>query len=126
MSDDKLITLMDKAAVLESMPEHPGLKAILAWNADSLIDAKFDRGEMTLTISKDAIRGACAAIQAAGYNAFLDMTAVDWYPTVPRFQLIYHICSHRYKEVLRLRAMVDESDASVESIASLWAGATYS
>jgi NADH-quinone oxidoreductase subunit C len=125
MSDTAHISLPDKAAVLEGMPEHPGLKAILDWNVEALIDAKFDRGEMTLTVAKDAIRAACAAVQAAGYNAFLDMTAVDWYPTSPRFQLSYHICSHKFKEVLRLRAMVDEADASVESVTQVWAGANY-
>ncbi len=41
------------------------------------------------------IRAACSAVQAAGYNFFEDMTAVDWFPASPRFQLSYHILSHR-------------------------------
>ena len=125
MSDAITTSLVGKAAVLEGLPEHPAVKAILAWNADALTDAKFDRGELTLTIAQHSIRAAAAAVQAAGYNAFQDLTAVDWYPSTPRFQVTYHILSHRYKHILRLTVMVDEADASVESITPVWAGANY-
>ncbi|HEY1983823.1 MAG TPA: NADH-quinone oxidoreductase subunit C [Terracidiphilus sp.] len=118
-------TLAGKAAVLEGLPEHPAVKAVLAWNADALTDAKFDFGELTLTIAEDNIRDAAATVQAAGYNFFEDMTAVDWYPSAPRFQLSYHILSHSYKERIRLRVMVDETDPSVESITPVWPGANY-
>ncbi len=125
MADPIKSSLFGKAAVLEGLPNHPGLKAIADWNPSALTDAKFDRGELTLTIAKESIRSACAVVQAAGYKAFQDVTAVDWYPSVPRFQLSYHICSHTYREVLRLRVIVDEADASVESVTPVWAGANY-
>jgi NADH-quinone oxidoreductase subunit C len=118
-------TLLTKAAVLEGLPDHPAVNAIVAWNADALIDAKFDRGELTLTIAKESIREACATVLAAGYTAFQDLTAVDWFPAVPRFQVSYHIVSHQYREILRLRAFVHEADASIESVTSVWAGANY-
>ncbi len=118
-------TLTGKSAVVEGLPDHPAVKALLAWNADAFIDARFDRGELTLTVACDTIRSACEALRAAGYNFFEDMTAVDWYPSVPRFQLSYHLLSHAYKERIRLRAMVDEADPSVESITPIWAGANY-
>ncbi len=91
------------------LPDHPALKAILAWNPDALTDAKVrPRRTHATPSSKDFIRTACETLQAAGYNFFEDMTAVDWYPSVPRFQLSYHILSHAYKERIRLRVMVDE------------------
>jgi NADH-quinone oxidoreductase subunit C len=122
---DAKTTLLEKAAVLEALPDHPAIKAILAWNPDALTDAKFDRGEVTLTIAANCIREAAATVKAAGFNALQDVTAVDWFPSVPRFQLSYHICSHAYKNVLRLRVMIDEAEASVESITPVWAGANY-
>ena len=118
-------TLSGKTAVLEGLPHHPALKAILAWNPDALTEAKFDRGELTLTVGNDLIRPGCETLQAAGYSFFEDMTAVDWYPSVPRFQLSYHLLSHVYKERIRLCAMVDEEDPSVGSITSIWPGANY-
>ena len=117
-------SLLDKTAVLEGIPEHPALKAVLAWNAAALIDAKFDRNELTLTIAANEIRAAAATVQAAGYNFFEDMTAVDWFPSSPRFQLSYHILSHTYKEHIRLRVLAEESD-SVESITPVWPAANY-
>jgi NADH-quinone oxidoreductase subunit C len=118
-------TLIGKAAVLEGLPDHPALKAILAWNPAALTDAKFDRSELTLTIVAEEIRAAAAAVQAAGYNFFEDMTAVDWFPSSPRFQLSYHILSHSYKERIRLRVLVEEANASVESITPVWPAANY-
>lgn len=118
-------TLADKAAVLEGMPEHPALKVLLALPNNALTDARFDRDELTLTVARERIREAATAVIAAGYNAFQDVTAVDWYPSVPRFQLSYHILSHARKEMIRLRVMVDEADPSIASITSVWPGANY-
>ncbi len=125
MADTQTKTLAGKAAVLEAMPDHPAVKALLAWKADGLVDARFDRAELTLTVDSEQIVPALRALQASGYNFFEDMTAVDWYPSVPRFQLSYHLLSHAFKDRVRLRAMVDEADPSVESITTIWAGANY-
>jgi NADH-quinone oxidoreductase subunit C len=118
-------TIAGKAAVLEAMPGHPAIKAVLAWNSGALTDAKFDRNELTLTIASEQIRAAAAAVQAAGYNFFEDMTAVDWFPSAPRFQLSYHILSHAFKEHIRLRVLVDEANPSVASITRVWPSANY-
>lgn len=118
-------TFADKASVLAELPDHPAVKAILAWSPGALEDARFDRNELTLTVASDKIRDACATLQAAGYNFFEDLTAVDWYPASPRFQLSYHLLSHAYKERLRVRAMLDEAQPAVDSITTVWAGANY-
>jgi NADH-quinone oxidoreductase subunit C len=118
-------TLADKASVIEGLPDHPAIKAILAWDSLALEDARFDRNELTLTIASGKIRETCFAVQAAGYNFFEDMTAVDWYPAIPRFQLSYHILSHAFKERIWLRVMVDEANLAVASITPVWAGANY-
>lgn len=122
---DPNTTLLDKAAVLEGLPEHPAVKALQGWNADALNDAKFDYGELTLTIAKDQIRGACSALMAAGYTAFQSVTAVDWFPSVPRFHVVYHACSYQLKNVVRLKVLVDEADPTVDSITPVWPGANY-
>ncbi len=125
MNDAPVGTLLGKAAVLDGLPEHPAVKALLAWNAEALLDAKFDRKELTLTVAHDQICAAARAVQAAGYNFFEDMTAVDWFPSEPRFQLSYHILSHGYKERIRLRVMLEAADPAVESITSVWPSANF-
>jgi NADH-quinone oxidoreductase subunit C len=118
-------TFIGKAAVLDGLTDHPALKAVLAWNPQALTDAKFDRDELTLTIEAGEIRAAAQAVQAAGYNFFEDMTAVDWFPSSPRFQLSYHILSHTYKERIRLRVLLEGESPSLESITPVWPAANF-
>lgn len=125
MSETTTIALADKAAVLASLPDHPALRAVLAWNAEALEDARYDRGELTLAITSDQIRAACETLRTAGYNFFEDMTAVDWFPASPRFQLSYHLLSHAFKERIRLRTMLDDADPAIESITSVWPAASF-
>jgi len=117
--------LFGRAAVLEGLPQHPAVIAILAWKAEALVDAKYDLGELTLTIAPEAIRAACETVRAAGYNFFEDMTAVDWYPASPRFQLSYAILSHRFRERIRLAVRLDEAGPAVESITAVWPAANF-
>jgi NADH-quinone oxidoreductase subunit C len=118
-------TLTGKTAVLEGLAEHPAVKAIAAWNPEALTDAKFDRNELTLTIASEKIRAAAETVKNAGYNFFEDLTAVDWFPSSPRFQLSYHILSHTYKERIRLRVMLEEESPAVETITPVWPSANF-
>jgi NADH-quinone oxidoreductase subunit C len=117
--------LLTKAAVLEGMPDHPAIKAVLALNPEALTDARFDRGELTLTIAPEQIQNVAGAVKAAGYNAFEDVTAVDWFPSSPRFQVSYHILSHSHKDRIRLRVMLPAEDPAVDTVSSIWLGANY-
>jgi len=125
MSEGLTNTLTGRAAVLEGLPAHPAVKAILAWKPEALVDAKLDRGELTLTITAEEIRSAAATVRAAGYNFFEDVTAVDWFPSSPRFQLSYQILSHSYKEYIRLCVLLDGESPAVDSITPVWPGANF-
>ena len=118
-------SLAGKAAVLEGMPDHPAVRALQGWNAEALSDAKFDRDELTLTIVHEQIAAACETLRMAGYNFFEDLTAVDWFPSSPRFHLSYHLLSHSFKERIRVRVTVDEADAEVDSITGIWPAADF-
>ena len=118
---DPASALLGKAAVFETMAENPAVVAL----AELATDAKFDRNELTITVARENIVVACEAVKAAGYNFFEDVTAVDWFPQEPRFQLSYHIVSHGLKERVRLRVLLDSSDASVPTITSAWPSANF-
>jgi NADH-quinone oxidoreductase subunit C len=125
MSDTLQPTLADKAAVTQGLPEHPAVKAILALDPAALKDARLDRNELTLSVPSGQLVPALAALRDAGYNFFEDMTAVDWFPGEPRFQLTYHLLSHGFKEYIRVTALVDSDEPSIESITSLWPAANF-
>ena len=119
------LTLPDKESVLREKADHPAVAAILNWNPEALAEARWDREELTLTITREGIINACIAVQKAGYNFLEDVTAVDWYPASPRFQISYHIVSHSLKERIRLRVMVDEASPALDTIVSVWPSANY-
>jgi NADH-quinone oxidoreductase subunit C len=113
--------VVGKAAVFEAMPENAAVKAL----AELATEAKFDRKELTITVAKESIIAACEAVKAAGYNFFEDVTAVDWYPQEPRFQLSYHIVSHSLKERIRLAVRLDSADLTLSSITPVWPSANF-
>lgn len=115
----------DKAAVLAAHGTDPAIEAIQATLPAALLDAKFDRGELTLKIAREHIRATAAMVQKAGYNFLEDVTCVDYYPVEPRFQVIYHILSHRLKAYLRLAVPLDSIDLEIDSITPVWPSADF-
>ena len=118
---DPTSALVGTSAVVEAMPGSPAIAVL----ANLATDAKFDRNELTVTVPRESILAACKAVQAAGFNFFEDLTAVDWLPQEPRFHLSYHILSHSLKQRLRLRVLVRSNDASVPSITPAWPSANF-
>ena len=108
-------------AVFEAFPDEPAIKAL----SSLATDAKFDRGELTITVARENIIAACEAAKQAGYNFFEDVTAVDWYPSEPRFQVSYSLLSHSLKRRLRLVVRLAGDDASLDSITRVWPAANF-
>jgi NADH-quinone oxidoreductase subunit C len=119
------MTLPDKDAVLAAHAENRAVASLLTSLPDALLDAKFDRDELTLTIARDEIRAAASIVQQAGYNFLEDVTCVDWYPSEPRFHVVYHIVSFSLKQRVRLVAPVDSLDPSIDSITPVWPSANF-
>ena len=119
------VTLLDKESVMREKADHPAIAAVVAWKPEAIADLRWDRDELTLSITREDIVGAGRAVQQAGYNFLEDVTAVDWLPQSPRFQVSYHIVSHSIKERIRLRVMVEAETPSLESITPVWPSANY-
>jgi NADH-quinone oxidoreductase subunit C len=114
-----------KEAVTEALANHAACTAAIEAVAYYLTDAKWDRKELTLTVAPESIVQACEALKAGGYNFFEDLTAVDWYPSEPRFQLSYSLLSHNFKQRIRLVARLESSSATIASITSVWPSANF-
>jgi NADH-quinone oxidoreductase subunit C len=110
-----------KEAVAAALSEHVAVQALESF----ITDAKWDRGELTLTVAPESIIPTCEAAKAAGYNFFEDVTAVDWYPTEPRFQLSYSLLSHKLKQRIRIVVRLAEDKAAVDSITGVWPAANF-
>ena len=121
--------LEGRQAVVEALPDHPAVKALLDWKPEALTDAQVDHGELTLTIAASDLVAAAETLRINGYNYFEDMTAVDLFPSAPRFQLSYHFVSHAFRERIRLHAWAIEGGGdelpSIASLTPTWPSANY-
>jgi NADH-quinone oxidoreductase subunit C len=109
-----------KEAVSLALADHAAVQGL----AEYIVDAKWDRKELTLTVAPENIVAACKAAQAAGYVFFEDVTAVDWYPAEPRFQLSYSLLSYKLKQRIRVVVRLNEGQ-SVASITGVWPAANF-
>jgi NADH-quinone oxidoreductase subunit C len=113
---------------LEQLKSHPAVARLLAWNASAVTEVKFDREELTVWIDKSLIREACAILRDSSdcpFDYLCDVTAVDWFPSQPRFEVVYHLLSLSKKERVRLKARLDNESPVVESVTSVWPSANY-
>ena len=94
---DPATALTGTEAVFAAHPDNPAIKAL----STLATDAKYDRAELTITVARENVIAACQAAQQVGYNFLETVTAVDWYPSEPRFQITYHILSHSLKHKQR-------------------------
>ena len=113
---------------LNQLKERPTVARLLAWRADAIQGAAFDRDELTVIVDRAYIREACALLQEDAelkFNFLSDLTCVDRYPQEPRFEVIYHLLSHSRKDRVRLKVNLAGDDASLESITSVWPAANF-
>ena len=113
---------------LEKLKNHPAVARLVGWNAAAVTDVKFDREEMTIYIVREAIRETCALLRddpACPFNYLSDVTCVDWSPSEPRFEVIYHLLSIPKKERVRLKVRLEGASPVIESVTSVWPGANY-
>ena len=111
---------------IEQLKDSPALARLLAWNAAAIDGAKFDRDELSIYVGRSYIREACALLrddERCPFNVFCDVTCVDWYPSEPRFEVIYHLLSIAGKERVRLKVRLDGGSPAIESVTSVWPAA---
>jgi NADH-quinone oxidoreductase subunit C len=113
---------------LEKLQNHPAVAKLVAWNAAAVEGAKFDRDEMTIYVERSAIRDACILLRDDAdcpFNFLADVTCVDWFPSEPRFEVVYHLLSITKKERVRLKVRLDGSSPALDSVTQVWPAANY-
>jgi NADH-quinone oxidoreductase subunit C len=113
---------------IEQLRSHPALGHLLGWNASAVEAVKFDRDELTIWIAKESIREAATALRdfpECPFNFLADLTCVDWYPSEPRFEMVYHLLSISQKERVRLKARLSGDGPSIESVIAVWPAANH-
>ena len=113
---------------VEQLKNHPAVARLLGWKDSAIQGVRFDRDEMTIYVDRSDIREACALLRddpTCPFDFLSDVTCVDWYPSEPRFEVVYHLLSIPKKERVRLKVRLNSSSPAVDSITPVWAGANY-
>ena len=59
------------------------------------------------------------------FDLFLDVTAIDWLPKQPRFEVVYHFYSTSHFGRIRLKTTVPDADPTVDSLVPLYGSAGF-
>jgi NADH-quinone oxidoreductase subunit C len=113
---------------IDQLKGHPAVARLLAWNPQAVEGVKFDREEMTIYVARETIRQACAVLRddrSCPFNFLSDVTCVDWLPSEPRFEVVYHLFSIPKRERVRLKVRLGTDMTALESVTSVWPAANY-
>jgi NADH-quinone oxidoreductase subunit C len=86
------------------------------------------REERTLFVQKDKLTAVCQFLRDDAdlqYDFLSDIVADDYLPDFPRFAVSYHLYSIPKNHRLRLRLWVEDPDEGPETVADVWAIATW-
>jgi NADH-quinone oxidoreductase subunit C len=109
-----------------AVQQRPDAAAVSGFDPSALEDGKLDRGELTLVIRAERIGEVSEFLKAKrGYRFLSDVTAVDWYPSEPRFEVVYHLFCHERKERLRMKCRLGGEHPEIASVVSVWSAANW-
>lgn len=110
----------------EQLREHPTARDLEARFPSAIVEAKLDRGELTLVIEPVQLVEVCQFLkQDQRFTRLSSITGVDWFPSDPRFEVVYHLHSLDRNARLGLKCRVKESDCELDSVTGVWRSANW-
>jgi len=110
----------------DNLRERPVAAAVEAFDSDAIQTGKLERGELTLEIAPAKITSVCGFLKYdQKFVRLSSVTAVDWYPSEPRFEVVYHLHSVERNERIRLKCRLPGSAAEIDSVTGVWRGANW-
>jgi NADH-quinone oxidoreductase subunit C len=110
----------------DNLREHAVALAVDSFDTDAVQAGKSDRGELTLEIAPAKIVSVCGFLKYdQKFVRLSSVTAVDRYPSSPRFEVVYHLHSLERNERLRLKARIGGENPRIESVTGVWRGANW-
>ena len=102
------------------------VSALVSAEPEAVAGAKSERNELTLEIATDKIVAACRHLKNdQKFVRLSTITAVDWYPEEPRFEVVYHLHSVERNLRLRLKCRLPGANPEIDSVTGVWRGANW-
>jgi NADH-quinone oxidoreductase subunit C len=122
---------LEQAATTESSNATPSplVAALQRENASWVASVVEAFGELTVIVPREQIRQVCQFLKTGKgweFNLLADICGADRGPEEePRFEVIYHLFSTTKHHRVRLKVLLDEGDAHVESVTNVWRTANW-
>jgi len=88
-------------------------------------DAAVSHGVLVVNAAPADVLPLVRGLEAAGFDMFLDVTAVDWPGQSPRFEVVWHFYSTGSKVRVRVKTRVTEDQPEVDSLLALYGSAAF-
>jgi NADH-quinone oxidoreductase subunit C len=112
--------------ISETAAGHPLVVALRQESSSWLLGAKDELGELTIEVAAERIAHICQYLrEEQQFERISTVTAVDRYPTEPRFEVVYHLHSISRNARLRVKCRVSGESPILDSVTSVWAGANW-
>ncbi len=95
--------------------------------SEAILEVKTFRDETTVLIAKKDLLRVCQFLASdpdLQFNLLTDLCGVDHLPETPRFEIVYHLCSLKNNQRLRIKTRVEEGEP-VPSVESVWKVANW-
>ncbi len=95
---------------------------------ESVLSIEAFRGQTSVTLDREAIVNACQILRDdpdLDFNFLAALTAVDYWPSEPRFKIVYQLYSLANKEFIGLRVQLSNESPEVSTIESIYPNANW-
>ncbi len=95
---------------------------------ESVLSVEEFRGQTSVTLDREAIVNACQILRDdpdLDFNFLAALTAVDYWPSEPRFKIVYQLYSLANKEFIGLRVQLSNESPEISTIESIYPNANW-
>jgi NADH-quinone oxidoreductase subunit C len=94
--------------------------------APFVVKSREQLGELSIEVTAATVVEACRTLKEdLNFERLSSVTAVDRYPSEPRFEVVYHLQSITRNERLRLKVLLGGEDPQIDSVTGVWRAANW-
>lgn len=110
----------------ETLIENPTAAALNERFPDGIESGSDSLGQTALFVNPVRLVEICRFLKSGlGFERLSGVTAVDWWPQEPRFEVVYHLHSIQNNARLRLKAKVGGENPEIDSVTAVWRSANW-
>lgn len=92
---------------------------------DKVLETVDFRGQSSAVLQPESIVQACELLKQYGYDLLIALTATDYWPDEPRFEVVYRFYSTELNTIVGLSVRLEGEDPALPSIESVYSNANW-